>query len=179
MSLLTTDRERPTGRRHGGPACAPARSSPSACQPRHSALAAVRPTERLPAQPSCHSAGAPGARAAGRHHRPHARPGSAARVVPRRQVPDPAARHLRPRSQARSGQRGRGPARDRGGIRPRPRCRGSGPHPRRAHAHARADHRRDRRPRSARAAAPRREHHRGDGQRPAPGLHRALAARSS
>ena len=58
----------------------------------------------------------------------------AARVVPRCQVPHPAARHRRPGPQARPVQPGRGAARDRGGIQPRARRRGARPHPRRANA---------------------------------------------
>ena len=99
--------------------------------------------------------------------------GAGARVLPRHEVPHPAARHLRPRSQAGPHQPGRGTPPDRGDLQRRRRRGGPGPHARRARPHAGADHRRDRRPRSPRAAAARRVHHRGHGQRATAGLHRA------
>ena len=100
-------------------------------------------------------------------------PGSGPRVVPGREVPDPEPRHLRPRPQARPLQPGRGAAPDRGHLRQGHRRGRPRPDPRRARPDARADHRRDHRPRAARAAPARREHHRSHGQRATPGLHRA------
>ena len=100
--------------------------------------------------------------------------GARAGVVPGRQVPDPEPGHPGPGPEARPVQPGRGPAPDRGDLRQghrrgRPRA-----DPRRARPDARADHGRDHRSRPAGAAPARRVHHRGHGQRPAPGLHRAL-----
>ena len=101
-------------------------------------------------------------------------PGPGPGVVPRRQVPDPEPGHPGPGPEARPVQPGRGPAPDRGDLRQGHRRGRPRPDPRRARPDAGADHRRDHRSRSARAAPARRVDHRGDGQRPAPGLHRTL-----
>ena len=78
------------------------------------------------------------------------------RVVPGRQVPDPEPGHPGPGPEARPVQPGRGPAPDRGDLRQGHRRGRPRPDPRRARPDARADHRRDHRPRPARAAPARR-----------------------
>ena len=118
--------------------------------------------------------GAPGQPPARAGPATHVVAGSGPGILPGRQVPDPEPGDPGPGSQARPVQPGRGPAPDRRDLRQGHRRGRPRPDPCRARPDAGADHRRDHRPRPARAAPARREHHRDHGQRPAPGLHRAV-----